>query len=863
MLYFGRFSKLETSSSKSAYRRRTTYSSHSWAAIAALVIAFTSVGMSPVTAVSANQLDVGMAASGAILGTSAEEPTSEPAVSTALEFIDSNVVISSDGTAITAIWLQNNITRWGVHTWNSTDSGATWSAVRELSVPGIDSSNLQVSHSDDGTKITVLWLEMANDGWVVKARSSTNSGVTWGSVQNLSATGMYAYDPVLASSANGATVTAAWTGQDVDQKNKFVQTATSTNYGASWGQPQKLSNQWGSGAALAASGDGSPTVVWVEGTYGVGYSLKARSSKDAGATWEPVETIASANSYIWFPGVVASRDGTTLVAGWIRYASVGNFKADIGVNSGGAGWSTAELGSAYGYEEGPVATVSQDGGKIAVIWEGLGHSHYAVNVRTTADKGASWGQAQIVSPAGVDARGYELVAAQDGLALTAKWTGWNGTSYIVQSASSSNGGSAWSDAQDISEPRTVPETVELPSGLPDPETSTVEAKSLTTNEPVAVTAASLGGQITGSQLAQSSDGSKLAAIWNRKSGSQFVMQLTKSSDSGKTWSPVRSILLSALTTAGGGGGGGGGGGDVPTTSPRVAGADRYGTAVAISQEAFPSGGVPVAYVATGGDFPDALAGAAAASAAGGPLLLVGTDSMPAGTASELSRLKPARIVVLGGSSSVSDGVVTALRSYAPSVTRAAGSDRYSTAVVAAHAFTGTGGNVILATGGTFADSLSAGSLFGSYGGPILLVQPNSGLSAAVKGELARLAPSRIFILGGTGSVSAQAEREASSYGTVVRLAGADRYATSAAIADWVSANSGFIGASIAATGALFPDGLAAGVLAGHRQAPLLLSNGTCWSSEAKVTLNRIAGAITLIGGPATLADTVGAGKSCG
>ena len=54
---------------------------------------------------------------------------------------------------------------------------------------------------------------------------------------------------------------------------------------------------------------------------------------------------------------------------------------------------------------------------------------------------------------------------------------------------------------------------------------------------------------------------------------------------------------------------------------RYSGPDRYATAAAISANVF-SPGVPVAYVATGLNFPDALAGAAAAGALGAPPLLV-------------------------------------------------------------------------------------------------------------------------------------------------------------------------------------------------------------------------------------------------
>ncbi|HEU0236863.1 MAG TPA: cell wall-binding repeat-containing protein, partial [Candidatus Limnocylindrales bacterium] len=54
---------------------------------------------------------------------------------------------------------------------------------------------------------------------------------------------------------------------------------------------------------------------------------------------------------------------------------------------------------------------------------------------------------------------------------------------------------------------------------------------------------------------------------------------------------------------------------------RYAGSDRYATAAAISAAHY-APGVAVAYVATGANFPDALAGAAVAGNLGGPLLLV-------------------------------------------------------------------------------------------------------------------------------------------------------------------------------------------------------------------------------------------------
>jgi subtilisin family serine protease len=95
---------------------------------------------------------------------------------------------------------------------------------------------------------------------------------------------------------------------------------------------------------------------------------------------------------------------------------------------------------------------------------------------------------------------------------------------------------------------------------------------------------------------------------------------------------------------------------------RLAGADRYATSAAISRATY-APGVPVAYIATGLGFADALSGAPAAALQGGPLLLVRGTSIPSVVATELARLQPGRIVVLGGTSVVSAGVASALDAY--------------------------------------------------------------------------------------------------------------------------------------------------------------------------------------------------------
>lgn len=190
---------------------------------------------------------------------------------------------------------------------------------------------------------------------------------------------------------------------------------------------------------------------------------------------------------------------------------------------------------------------------------------------------------------------------------------------------------------------------------------------------------------------------------------------------------------------------------------REPGADRFDTAARVSANAFRTG-APVAYVATGEGFADALAAGAAGAAQRGPVLLVTRDAVPAATDRELRRLAPSRIVVLGGDAAVSAGVEASLRSYGKPVWRIAGADRYETAAALALAeFGPLVGGTVVATGASFADAVAAGAA----GYPVLLVPPGDTAPAGVRDALSRLDPLGVLVTGGTRAVS---DAEAASLG---------------------------------------------------------------------------------------------------
>jgi len=119
--------------------------------------------------------------------------------------------------------------------------------------------------------------------------------------------------------------------------------------------------------------------------------------------------------------------------------------------------------------------------------------------------------------------------------------------------------------------------------------------------------------------------------------------------------------------------------------------------------------------------------AAAASGGAGPILLVARDSIPGAAAAELKRLKPKRVVVLGGEAVVSASVLAALKGYTSGeATRQGGADRYSTAAaVAAEHFEPGVEAAFVATGEDFPDALAGGAAGALLGGPVLLVTKDS------------------------------------------------------------------------------------------------------------------------------------------
>ena len=192
---------------------------------------------------------------------------------------------------------------------------------------------------------------------------------------------------------------------------------------------------------------------------------------------------------------------------------------------------------------------------------------------------------------------------------------------------------------------------------------------------------------------------------------------------------------------------------------RISGTDRYDTSRKIIRSAFNfSQRAKVLVIATGANFPDALsAGPAAANRFNSPVLLVpGNGTLSAADFTLIADLDPEQIVIVGGTGAVSSGIESQLVGTGHPVTRVAGADRYATSIaVNAFFFTPTSASY-LAVGTGFADALS-GAARAAAEGSRLFVTPATCVPMDELLALKVFTPTTIYLLGGTGALSARVE----------------------------------------------------------------------------------------------------------
>jgi putative cell wall-binding protein len=193
------------------------------------------------------------------------------------------------------------------------------------------------------------------------------------------------------------------------------------------------------------------------------------------------------------------------------------------------------------------------------------------------------------------------------------------------------------------------------------------------------------------------------------------------------------------------------------------------------------------------------------------------------------------------------------------VSRLGGANRDATAAAVALAAFPTAGSakaVVLARDDVYTDGLTGSPLASALGGPLLLTNPSL-LSADAKTAIAHALPAggTIYVLGGTSAITPQTTSALTALGyQVVRIGGADRFATATLVADQLMAAHS-VDHVYLATGLNFPDAESAAGAAAVKHGVVLLTDGTSIpAATAQWETAHPGMTVVAIGGSAASAD---------
>lgn len=197
---------------------------------------------------------------------------------------------------------------------------------------------------------------------------------------------------------------------------------------------------------------------------------------------------------------------------------------------------------------------------------------------------------------------------------------------------------------------------------------------------------------------------------------------------------------------------------------RQSGADRYETSRIVAAAAFayiappvtvpPAASTGYAFIANGGNFPDALGASSAAGKNGVPVILVNGAAYGVDDATKqlLTDLKISSVGIAGGIAAISAGIEGDLGVAGYSNHRYDGADRYETSLLINNSVFSTAGIVFLAVGTGYADALSGGALAAAYGAP-MFITPGNCIPVAVLKKINSLGASQVVLLGGPNALS--------------------------------------------------------------------------------------------------------------
>lgn len=291
---------------------------------------------------------------------------------------------------------------------------------------------------------------------------------------------------------------------------------------------------------------------------------------------------------------------------------------------------------------------------------------------------------------------------------------------------------------------------------------------------------------------------------------------------------------------------------------KLAGTDRYKTAVAISKAGWSSANK--ALLVNGTALPDALCASPLADEYDAPILLTEKDKLNADTLAELKRLGVKQVTLIGGEGVISASQEATLKSQGFSVERIGGEDRYDTSLKIANKLKGIyqakgsqGRKTVFVANGVkgLADATSVSSPAGIKDAVILYT--NGTNLDGIKSYITSSADD-VYLIGGTSVISQGVENELKSTTNkgIYRIAGSNRKETNAKIVDKFFSDKNketkvYVAKDGMGADNQLVDGLAVGSLASKNNSPVILASDNLSDGQKATLKGRKASEVVQVG----------------
>ena len=333
-------------------------------------------------------------------------------------------ITTDPGGTTTAIWSRSDGAN-GIIEVATRRPGGEFNTPVDLSAPGRNAVGPQITTAPDGTT-TAVWSRSNGSNFIIQAATRPPGG-TFGTPADLSVPGQDALNAQITTDPGG-TSTALWYRSN--GANDIAQAATRPP-GGTFGTPVDLSaaGQDASGARIVASTDGTTTAVWYR-SDGANNIIQAATRPPGGTFGTPVDLSAPGQD-AFDPQIATSPDGAA-TAVWSLFDG-SNFIIQAATRPPGGTFGTPVDLSAAGQDAfGSQITTAPDG-TATVVWRRFNGSDFIIQA-ATRPPGGTFGASLDLSAPGQDALFPQIAIAADGVA-TASWQRSDGANSIIQSVS--------------------------------------------------------------------------------------------------------------------------------------------------------------------------------------------------------------------------------------------------------------------------------------------------------------------------------------------------------------------------------------------------------------------------------------------